>query len=259
MGFVGVFAMYYSLMNLSVSEATVITFLIPSMTGFLAWVLLRERWSAIEAGGALVSLLGVMLIARPAFLFGGTQQDIEDPVARMEATVVAVIGVCGASLVYIVIRFIGKRVHSLVMVQYFACITLVLSLAGLIILPGLGFQLPQNGHQWFLFLALGISGFFMQFLLTEGIQREKASRASMMLYSQMVYSLGWEMLIWHRLPSLWSWLGIIIILGAAFVVITNKPKEHTSLPDDESAEAISFDIEDESFEEADSTVLLETR
>lgn len=225
-GFLGVFSMYYSLMYLSVSEATVMTFLVPSITGFLAWVLLRERWSLIEAGGALVSLLGVLLIARPAFLFGGSSDvPVQDTADRLTATIVALLGVCGASMVYIVIRFIGKRVHSLVMVQYFACITVVISLLGLILIPGLGLRIPQNAKQWKLFFALGISGFFMQFLLTEGIQREKASRASMMLYSQMVYAIIWEITIWHRLPGFWSWLGIFIILSAAFVVIMHKPQE----------------------------------
>lgn len=237
-GFVGVFSMYYSLLYLSVSEATVITFLVPSVTGFLAWVILRERWSLIEAGGALISLVGVMLIARPSFIFGSAGADAGegadvDSANRLKATPMALFGVCGASGVYIVIRFIGKRVHSLVMVQYFAGITVLISLAGTILVPGLGFRVPQSGRQWFLFFALGISGFFMQFLLTEGIQREKASRASMMLYSQMVYALIWEVTIWHHLPSFWSWLGIFIILTAAFVVVTHKPKEVTKLPDDE--------------------------
>jgi drug/metabolite transporter (DMT)-like permease len=244
MGFIGVFAMYYSLMYLSVSEATVITFLVPSMTGFLAWVLLRERWSLIEALGSVISLFGVMLIARPSFLFGTTDDGANGAAAeRLTATMVALVGVCGASMVYIVIRFIGKRVHSLVMVNFFATTTLIVSFLGLILIPHLGFKVPKNGKQWFLFFALGISGFFMQFLLTEGIQREKASRASMMLYSQMLYSVMWEITIWHKLPGFWSWCGIVIILGAAFVVVKNKPNEPVKLnTEGEQAAEIEFDI-----------------
>ncbi|CDR37558.1 CYFA0S01e12134g1_1 [Cyberlindnera fabianii] len=233
-GFVGVFCMYYSLLYLSVSDATVITFLVPSVTGFLAWTILRERWSLIEAGGAVISLLGVVLIARPAFLFGtplssGNGAESSDPKERLTATFVALCGVVGASLVYIVIRFIGKRVHSLIMVEYFAAFTCIVSFLGLLVIPGLGFRIPHTGRQWFLFLTLGFSGFFMQFLLTEGIQREKAARASMMLYSQMVYALFWEITIWHHLPSFWSWLGITIILGSAYYVLIHKPKEPVAI------------------------------
>lgn len=230
-GFVGVFSMYYSLMYLTVSDAVVITFLVPSVTGFLAWAILRETWTLIEAGGGIVSLLGVLLIARPSFIFGGRSSlgdenlETSDPEERVIATSVALCGVLGASGVYIVIRFIGKKVHSLVTVEYFAALCVLISLGGIIVVPGLSFRVPHTSRQWFLFFALGISGFFMQFLLTEGIQREKASRASAMLYTQMIYAIFWEVLVWHHLPNIWSWLGIIIILGSAFTVIYYKPKE----------------------------------
>lgn len=230
-GFVGVFSMYYSLMYLSVSDAVVITFLVPSVTGFLAWVILRERWTLVEALGGLVSLLGVLLIARPSSIFGESSSskdhsiETSNPEERLLATSVALCGVLGASGVYIVIRFIGKRVHSLITVEYFAALCVMISLGGIIVVPGLSFKIPHTSRQWFLFFALGISGFFMQFLLTEGIQREKASRASAMLYTQMIYAIIWEVIVWNHLPNIWSWLGIFIILGAAFTVIYYKPKE----------------------------------
>jgi len=230
-GFVGVFSMYYSLMYLTVSDAVVITFLVPSVTGFLAWMVLGERWTLVEAMGGLVSLLGVLLIARPSFIFGESSSskdhniETSNPEERLLATSVALCGVIGASGVYIVIRFIGKRVHSLVTVEYFAALCVMISLGGIVVVPGLSFKTPHTSRQWFLFFALGISGFFMQFLLTEGIQREKASRASAMLYTQMVYAIIWEVIIWHHLPNIWSWLGIFIILGSAFTVVYYKPKE----------------------------------
>jgi drug/metabolite transporter (DMT)-like permease len=233
-GFFGVFSMYYSLMYLSVSDAVVITFLVPSVTGFLAWAILRERWSLLEAGGGLVSLVGVLLIARPSFLFGRPENsnhaiESSDPEERLLATMVGLVGVVGASSVYIVIRKIGKRVHSLITTQYFAAWCVFISLSGIIVIPGLSFKIPHTGRQWFLFFTLGISGFLMQFLLTEGIQREKASRASAMLYTQMVYAIFWEITIWNHLPNIWSWLGIIIILGSAFAVIYYKPVDKMKL------------------------------
>ncbi|KAH3674383.1 hypothetical protein WICMUC_003348 [Wickerhamomyces mucosus] len=231
-GFVGVFSLYYSLLYLSVSDAVTITFLVPSVTGFLAWIILGERWTLIEAGGGLVSLLGVVLIARPSFIFGdptnlNTDKSVEssNPKERLIATLVALCGVLGASGVYIVIRKIRGKVHSLITVQYFAIVCVFITFSGLILIPGLGFRVPTTGKQWFLFFGLGISGFFMQFLLTEGIMREKASRASAMLYVQIVYSIFWEIIIWNHLPNLSSWLGILIILGSAFIVIYKKNED----------------------------------
>ncbi|KAH3674300.1 hypothetical protein WICPIJ_009579, partial [Wickerhamomyces pijperi] len=235
-GFFGVFSIYYSLMYLSVSDAVTITFLVPSVTGFLAWVCLREKWSLMEAGGGLISLVGVLLISRPSFIFGthtgsgNDQVESSDPKERLIGTLVGLVGVVGASSVYIVIRKIRGKVHSLITVQYFAISCVFITLTALLVVPGLSFKLPRSAKQWALFFGLGISGFCMQFLLTEGIMREKASRASSMLYVQIIYSIFWEIVIWGHVPGFSSVCGIVIILGAAFVVIYYKPKESEESP-----------------------------
>ncbi|CUS21461.1 LAQU0S03e03136g1_1 [Lachancea quebecensis] len=256
-GFFGVFGMYYSLMYLSVPDATIITFLGPSFTGLLAWAILRERYSKVEATGALVSLMGVILIVRPSFLFGSSATDASggtaesrDPHARLVATIVALVGVVGASNVYIIIRYIGQRAHAIMSVSYFALIACFVSLVGICVIPSMGFQIPQTSKQWFLFALIGFSGFFMQLLLTMGIQRERAGRGAIMSYSQIIYALFWDVLIWHHLPGLWSWCGIIVILGSAIWVVKCKPKSEfaaTATADQESQviQMEDFEIHDE--------------
>ncbi|CAI7285753.1 ATV_collapsed_G0043290.mRNA.1.CDS.1 [Saccharomyces cerevisiae] len=135
-GFFGVFGMYYSLMYLTISDAVLITFLAPSLTIFLSWVILRERFTKVEALGSLISLLGVVLIVRPSFLFGtpeltdSSSQIVEssDPKSRLIATLVGLWGVLGMSCVYIIIRYIGKRAHAIMSVSYFSLITAIVSL-----------------------------------------------------------------------------------------------------------------------------------
>lgn len=70
-------ALYFSLRYLSLSDATVITFLAPIVTGILGFFLLKEPFTRTEAFAGLLSLLGIVLIARPASLFGnhGTIKD----------------------------------------------------------------------------------------------------------------------------------------------------------------------------------------
>lgn len=245
-GFTSVFSIYYSVMYISMSDAITITFIVPSVTGFLAWVILRERWSIIEAVGSLVSLFGVVLIARPTFLFGlptgAVPDSVEssDPRKRFIATCVSLFGVLGTCFVYIAVRRIGNRVHSLITVQYFAVTTLILSTLGLIFIPGLSLKTPRTLKQWSLFTTLGVSGFFMQFLLTEGIMREKASRASSITYTQMIFAIFWEIVIWHHIPNIWSWLGGLIIIGSAFTVIYFKPKQtdYVKLSDEEATDQL---------------------
>jgi drug/metabolite transporter (DMT)-like permease len=70
LGFFGVFWLYFSLQYLSLSDAVAITFLVPMITGIMAWIMLHERYSIIQGICAVISFTGVLLIAKPLFIFG---------------------------------------------------------------------------------------------------------------------------------------------------------------------------------------------
>ncbi|PWN47958.1 hypothetical protein IE53DRAFT_389883, partial [Violaceomyces palustris] len=83
-GFFGLFGLYYSLQFLSLADATVITFLGPLGTGLLGYLILGEKFTVREAVGGITSLFGVVLIARPTFLFGRIEDgsDLDVPVGE---------------------------------------------------------------------------------------------------------------------------------------------------------------------------------
>lgn len=245
MGFIAVFGLYFSLMYLSLSDAILITFLTPTVTVLLAWIVLRERLTTVEAIGSVVSLGGVVLIVRPTFLFGEpttptNAAESEDTRDRLMATVLLLIGVLGASAAYIIIRHIGSRAHAILSVSYFSLITTVISFFGLLLVPSMTLQTPSNTRQWLLFANLGICGFIFQYLLTLGIQKERAGRGTLMAYTQLIYAVGWDVALWHNWPKMWSWLGMLIIMGTALVVIRYKPQEPARVADEET-EAFQLD------------------
>lgn len=69
-GFASLYAGFQSLRGLSVSDSTTIQFLAPNLTAALGFLLLGETvgWRDVVAG--MTCLGGVLLISRPAFLFG---------------------------------------------------------------------------------------------------------------------------------------------------------------------------------------------
>jgi len=139
-----------SLLYLPLADATVITFLAPSLACWACSILIKEPFTRIEQIAAMISLLGVVLIARPTSFFGmsspapiasgdgdlvpgiGTNSTIpvESPDARSYDNVtpsqragavgLAMIGVLGAACAYTTLRWIGKRAHALISVNYFA-------------------------------------------------------------------------------------------------------------------------------------------
>lgn len=254
-GFFGVSGLYYSLQYLSLSDAMAITYVIPMVTGFLAWVILHERYSLLEAGCGLISLAGVGLIAKPKFIFGKASLNTNGNEAvessstekRLIGTMLGLTGVLGASGVYIILRVIGFNAHPLLSVSYFALTCVIVSTIGLIVIPGISFALPASGYQWTLFCLIGLFGFIMQFSLTAGIQRVKASKASLMSYIGMVFAIFWDIVIWSHFPGFLSMLGILIILSNAYIVVKFKPDKESlqgdieSNPSREEAEAISLD------------------
>ncbi|GAA5855149.1 hypothetical protein JCM8547_002399 [Rhodosporidiobolus lusitaniae] len=236
-GFFGLFPGYYALRYLSLSDATTISFLSPVLVGILAFLLLREPYSRLEALVGLTSLLGTLFIAKPHFLFppstppAGSESGDEGGVSdeqRMLAVGVALIGVLGASGAYLTIRKIGKRASPLHSISYFSFYCVVVSLLYPLILPAPPvFRLEQR---FFLLIApIGVFGFIAQALLTMGLQREKAGRGTLAVYSNLIFAMALEYLVFHALPDAWSLLGALIIVGGAVrVALEKKPVVDTA-------------------------------
>ena len=79
-----------------------------------------------------------------------------------------------------------------------------------------------------------------QFLLAAGLAYEKSSRATNMVYSQMLFALGFDKLIFGHTPGVMSILGSSLILGSAIVVAVQKdpqrqPKENVGGAVDEES------------------------
>lgn len=261
-GFFGVFGMYYSLLYLPLADATVITFLAPGIACWACSYILKEPFTRMEQIAAYVSLFGVVLIARPTSFFTIGHGDIQpNPLAsgdgdvssavngtspavpssaydfsnvtaeqRAKGVAVAMLGVLGAASAYTTLRWIGRRAHPLISVNYFATWCTIVSIVMMFVLPGVGFLLPANPKEWGYLFFLGICGFVMQFLLASGLQYERGSRATNMVYTQMLFALGFDKLIFGTVPGWTSIIGSSLILGSAIYVAVQKDVAATGGP-----------------------------
>lgn len=144
----------------------------------------------MEQIAAYVSLFGVVLIARPAALFAALSShsdervppgssnsdfvpssnttsgshdrpDTVTPSQRAAAVGVAMLGVLGAAGAYTTMRWIGKRAHPLISVNYFATWCTIVSVVAIFALPDVDFLLPSSLLDWCYLVFLGICGFVM--------------------------------------------------------------------------------------------------
>ncbi|KAF2865204.1 hypothetical protein BDV95DRAFT_632423 [Massariosphaeria phaeospora] len=247
-GFGGLYCLYYSVHYLPLAEATVFRFLVPILTAWACSLVLRQPFTRQEFIAGLVSLGGVIIIAHPPWLFGEVNDDIKpgkpagidkvSPAQRFLAIVVSLVGVLGAAGAYTTIRIIGDRAHALMSVNYFALLATVGSTIALLAIPGIGFQTPQSAREWILLVSMGVFGFVLQFLLTAGLQLDKSSKATSMLYVQILFALGFDWGIWGVIPGTWSLIGGAIVTGSTLWSALQKPRAMVvkkSVVDEESA------------------------
>ncbi|KAL1870405.1 hypothetical protein VTK73DRAFT_2643 [Phialemonium thermophilum] len=148
----------------------------------------------------------------------------------------ALLGVLGGAIAFVCIRWIGRRAHPLVSVNYFSTCCTVVSTTVLFLAPLLNvgqpeihFALPVSGRQWLLLVSLGISGFIMQFMVTAGLGGEKSNRATTMAYTQMLFAAVFDKWVFGHAMSTMSLIGCGFILGSAlWVAVTKKEEQDTT-------------------------------
>ena len=182
--------MYYSLQYLPLADCTVLTFLAPGLVCWVCSILIKEPFTRIEQIATVISFTGVILIARPTSFFHSPdksppgegpeglsyERDNATPVKRpsdasdydnvtaeqrLAAVGMAMLGVCGTVVAFTTIRWIGKRAHPLISVNYFAAWCTIVSFVMQFILPGVGFLLPADAKEWGYLIFLGVCGFIM--------------------------------------------------------------------------------------------------
>jgi len=243
-GFFGLFGIYYSLQYLTLSDATVLTFLSPTLTGVVSYFLLKEPFSRKQALAGMCSLIGVVLIARPASLFGSdgkdeTKSDVNSA-QRLTAVGVSLLGVMGSTGAYTTMRAIGKKAHTLHSLNYFSLYCVLVSTI-LMIAQRVPVVIPASWTYILFIFLIGIFGFIAQVLLVMGFQRESASRGSMAIYTLILFAGALEQIFLHVKPAVLSVIGAIIILSSAIYIAITKQ----STSDDKSApKRVRWAVED---------------
>ncbi|KAL0565467.1 hypothetical protein V5O48_016556, partial [Marasmius crinis-equi] len=157
----GIFGVYSALQWISLSDATVLTFLAPLTTAMAGSIFLKEKFVKSQAIAGVLSLLGVILIARPVALFGHIPETVDEVVGIELDEPVPPLKLEGADTP-------DRRLLAVGM-----------------IITRTAFIFPTKPLWGLLLLEIGVLGFTAQVLLTMGLQHEQAGRATMAIYTQL--------------------------------------------------------------------------
>lgn len=182
---------------------------------------------------------------------------------RLTAILSALIGVLGGALTIVTLRKIGTRAHTLISVNYFSVGCVVVTTAALALGPVLDldqplmrFAPPASWRQAGLLVLISVCGFSTQFLMTSGIavassspasdiddddgeeegeemtrrQKKKgkatgAYRATAMIYTNMLFSAGFDRWLFGEHMSWVTIVGCALIVGSALWVIVTKDSD----------------------------------
>jgi drug/metabolite transporter (DMT)-like permease len=207
-GFLSLSGLYFALTRLPLADTLVLQQTSPAFTVLLAAFWLSEPINRRELLGIACSLLGVVLITRPAFLFGEQQAGLD------------FLGVGGALLsalfsaaAYVLVRKLRSTEHPLTIVFYFPLVATLGSLP--LALPTAVWPSPL---EWLVLVAgVGLTAQIAQVWMTKGLGEELAGRAVAMNYLQIVFGTLWGILFFDETPSAWSFAGMALIFWGTWL------------------------------------------
>jgi drug/metabolite transporter (DMT)-like permease len=206
-GFGALSCFLWAVVRLPLADTTVLHFTHPVFTALLAAVVLKETLRRQEVALAVLALAGVVVVARPGFIFGVVQG--LDPVAVW----VAMAGAALSAAAYVTARRLTRTNDPLVIVLAFAVVALFGSLPGTLSV----FVLPI-GWEWLFLLGVGVATQGGQVFVTRALKVEKAGRVMAVGYLQIVFATLWGALLFSELPDLWTWIGAFVIIGSTLLM-----------------------------------------
>ncbi|GJJ72106.1 hypothetical protein EMPS_04463 [Entomortierella parvispora] len=234
---------FYALSVLPLADATVIFFLGPVFTAILARIVLKEPFTPLDALASSISMVGVVLVAKPSVLFppspissppsGGIEggegslmmallQRQEEDHRRLFGALSALCGAMCSAVAYVLVRKIGKQgAHSMQHVTYFGVVSCFVSAAGLYVMQG-GYVAPEGNLMWTGVLTLGVSAFVGQILLNSGLQLAPIGPGTLMRQNDIVFAFIFQITVQHEQPDLFSFLGASLVMICTGGMALNK-------------------------------------
>ena len=204
----------FSLTHLPLAEATLIQYMNPVFAILVAHWWFGERMGRGEWIALGASLLGVLLITRPALLFGGVASEIHPGHA-----LIALMGAAFSGSAYATIRQMPHE-RPEVVVLYLPLMSVPMSLPFI----ASGWHAPTTG-EWLLLIAIGLATQLAQTSMTKGLQVEKTARATMVGYVQIIFAGAWGAMLFGETITSWTVLGALIVLTGmlSLIIVRQEP------------------------------------
>ncbi|KAK9874137.1 hypothetical protein WA026_002492 [Henosepilachna vigintioctopunctata] len=222
---------FYAFRHMPLADASVIVFSVPVFTAIFARMFLKEPCGLFNVFSVILTLIGVVLITRPAALFGNTIDSFGDSDAKTDiwVAVAAFSATLFGANAYVLLRAL-KSIHFSVIMTNFGSFALTQCLLVSYFIGAL--CLPPCGSDRYLIVALAVFSFLGQILLTLALQLEQAGPVAIARSSDIVFAFIWQVMFFNEIPNMFSIGGAFLVMSS--VVLTGMRKWILALPPDAS-------------------------
>lgn len=220
-GIIGVTAMslvVYSIKHMNLADARVIFYTSPIYTAIFGRIFLKESITKFDIVATLLSLIGIVLIARPTFLFGS---DSSGSNHVWFPTLLSVLAAVANALTIILVRKVAQQVKTRVVVFYFSFIGSIIGLCAAIISGGMKY--PDCGtYDAFYIIVNAFLGYIAQLFSTKALQLEKASVVALVRTVGIAIAFFLQLIFLGIAPTGLSIGGAILVLLCNVVIFIKK-------------------------------------
>ena len=212
LGYGALTCFFWAVTHIPLADTTTLHFTNPVFGALLAALVLGEILRKWEVILVVLSLGGVIMVARPQFLFGGGES------LPPLAVGIALMGAVLSAGAYVTAKHLTRTNDPLVIVFYFALVTVVGSIPFTLV----SFT-PPVGWEWALMAGVGVATLGGQVFLTRALRLERAVRVMAVGYLQIVFAGLLGVFLFSEVPDRWSLAGAVVIIGSTFLMARMHP------------------------------------
>lgn len=198
---------FMSVKYLSIGTAVSIRYIAPIFTTIFAVILLKEKIKPLQWMFFFISLLGV-------FVLKGFDNQL-----NTTGLILVLLASVLSGLVFVIISRIGKSEHPIVIVNYFMVFATVLG--GVLSINN---WVNPKGYELPFLMMLGVFGYFGQVFMTKAFQTASTNIVAPIKYFEVIYTATFGVFLFGEIYTLYSFLGIFLIIGGLILNILYKSK-----------------------------------
>ena len=201
LGTAGIFSNFYALSHITIAEGQTLNKTAPFFTVLFAWLFLGEKATRRQILPLALAFLGVVLIAKPGFA-----GDAAFPLAM------GLLGGICAGGAYACVRGLRRYdVDPAFIILFFSAFSCLASVPFMIA----GFD-PMTWRQVLILFGAGAAAALGQFGITLAYGYAEPREIAVFDYSNILFTAAFGLLFFAQVPDVWSVVGFVAILIAAF-------------------------------------------